>query len=147
MLRLLLTILMGGLAWTQAAEASSFTASIGPEQLGTGGSYPQAMPPTDIYQWGFTWVTEGGMEGTLGLCPGLLLGYRFKAEGLYASVGGGMIIDGNGTGLGPYTSFSYVSGGGTAGWHFTTSYTQALGYTNRRYLAPSSMRFGVIWEY
>ncbi len=147
MQRSLLAALIGFITSSQTAEAGSFTASIGPEQLGTGGAFPQAMPPTDPFQWGFTWVTERGIEGTLSLCPGLVLGYRYRVEGLYLSVGGGLIVDGNGSGIGPYSSFGYESGGGTAGWHFTASYTQGLGYSKNRYLAPSAMRFGVIWEY
>lgn len=129
------------------ARAGSMTVSIGPEQVGNGGAYPMAMPPTDPFQWAFTAVTDGGFETTLSLCPGIILGHRFKADGIYVAVGGGIIIDANGVGAGPYSSFGYESGGGSAGVHFTASYTQAIGFSGGRYRAPSAMRFGAVWEY
>lgn len=147
MLSGLFAALVGLAMLAGTARAGSMTVSIGPEQVGNGGAFPMAMPPNDPYQWGFTVVTDGGFETTLSLCPGIVFGYRFKVDGLYVAAGGGIIIDANGVGAGPYSSFGYTSGGGTAGVHFTASYTQALGYSARRYYAPSVMRFGAIWEY
>lgn len=64
------------------------------------------------------------------------------------SAGGGLIFDPKGAiAAGPYSTFGYISGEGSKGTHFTTSYTQALGIAAGRYTAPSSMRFGAIWEY
>lgn len=135
------------LAWAEFSIAGSFTFSTGPEQVGAGGSHPMAIPPTNPYQWGLTWVTDGGFESTLGLCPGLLFGKRFDSDGLYVSVGAGAIVGNGETGFGPYSTLGYQSGGGKAGWHFTSSYTQAIGIAKGKYIAPSSMRFGAVLEY
>lgn len=133
--------------FSTSALAGSLTLHIGPEQIGAGGSSPIAIPPNNPYQWAFTWVGDSGSEGTLSLCPGLVYGYRFKADSFYVSTGGGLIINYNGAGLGPYASFGYTTGKGSKGPHFTASYTHAVGIANGKALASSAMRFGVLWEY
>ncbi len=145
--RRLAALCLGAWLWTQPAAAGSFELVLGPEQIGSGGSAPIFIPPVDPFQWAATWVTDGGFETMLSLCPGLVVGQRFKSGGLFVSLGGGLIIDANGSGGGVYSTLGYESGGGSKGWHFIAEYTQGLGYKHGGYLAPSATRFGVIWEY
>lgn len=128
--------------------AGSLSLRTGPQQIGSGGSYPIWIPPVRLDQYGLTWVTDSTFEMTLSLYPGLLLGKRFQSEGLFVSLGGGLIV-GTGAGPGIYSTFGYETGSGSDGFHFTADYTQALGLNTRskRYQSPSSMRFGVLWRY
>ncbi len=140
-------ILFSVILMSSEAFSGAISMSIGPEQIGSGGAAPLAVPPSDPFQWAFSWATDAGWETTVSLNPGLVFGYRMRAGGLFLSLGGGLIVDGNGSGIGPYSTFGYESGGGTPGWHFLANYTQALGYSSGHYIAPSAMRFGAIWEY
>lgn len=136
------------ICFAKKSFAGSLSVRVGPQQIGNGGSYPLWIPPVGIDQYAFTWVTNSNFETTLSLYPGLLLGRRFQAKGFFVSMGGGLIIA-SGGGPGIYSTFGYETGEGSAGFHFTTDYTQALGYEpkTKKYQAPSSMRFGFLWRY
>lgn len=136
------------LCCSASAYAGSVSFRAGPQQVGNGGSYPIWIPPTGADQYGLTWVTDSGFESTLSLYPGILFGKRFQDRGLFASVGGGIIIGRVAT-LGIYSTLGYETGSGSKGFHFTTDYTQAIGYVanTKKYQAPSSMRLGVLWRY
>ncbi|MCX6117017.1 MAG: hypothetical protein NT027_05725 [Proteobacteria bacterium] len=144
----ILYIMIGLIASTnQSVFAGSLSLRTGPQQLGNGGSYPLFIPPAS-HQMALTWVTDSGFESTLSLYPGLLFGKRFQSQGLFLSLGGGLIIS-YAAGPGIYSTFGYETGSGSGGWHFTADYTQALGIdsSTKKYIAPSSMRLGVLWRY
>ena len=144
--RLLMTVAMFNLNF--AAYSSSFSLRAGPQQIGNGGSYPMWLPPVGIDQYGMTYVTQSNFESTISIYPGLLFGRRFQSQGVYVSLGGGLII-GSSTGPGIYSTFGYETGGGSNGWHFTMDYTQAVGYESKAasYFTSSSMRFGALWRF
>jgi hypothetical protein len=141
-------ILISTLFYSPTSFGGSISFRAGPQQVGNGGSYPMWIPPTGPDQYGLTWVTDSGFESTLSIYPGILFGKRFQDGGLFASVGGGIIIARTG-GLGVYSTIGYETGSGSKGAHFTTDYTQAIGYAAniKKYQAPSSMRFGILWRY
>lgn len=145
-IRPLLILAMLNIGFT--ARSSTFSLRAGPQQIGNGGSYPMWLPPFGVDQYGVTYVTQSNFETTISIYPGLLFGQRFQTDGVFVSLGGGLII-GSSNGPGIYSTFGYETGGGSVGCHFTMDYTQAVGYASKEasYFTSSSMRFGALWRF
>ena len=125
---------------TSTAVAGTFTFRFGPPSLGQGGANPLGIPPgsTDIEA---SYLTDGLWETSLSISPGLLIGKRHKINNFYVGLGGGLIIDANGSGLGPYSSFGWESSGSSV--RYGIEYKQALGITGGGMISPYALRAGL----
>lgn len=146
---LFIACIMSALMPTSEASASSFSFKTGPFAAGNGGTNPAAVPPVNPADWELTYVTEGDFETSFSVIPGLLVGKRFREDNYYVSLGGGGLIGVNGAGAGVYTAFGYVTGEKRQGWHFNFEYKQTAGYSpsTKRFMSPSALRVGIIWDW
>lgn len=121
------------------AEAGLLTFRFGPPSLGTGGSNPLGIPPgpQDIE---VAWLSNSNWETSFSIVPGILIGKRQDIGNFYVSGGGGIIINANGSGLGPYTAFGWESAGT---YRFSFEYKQALGFTSAGMISPYALRAGI----
>lgn len=139
----IVTLLLAG---SGQAEAGQLTMHIGPPSVGQGGSNPVSVPPTNITEYEFEYVTKNGFESNIGIVPGLLFGGRSTmANGAYASFGGGIVLSSNGTGPGAYSSIGMNFG---KTWMFNAEVKQAIGYSfsNDKVVSPYAVRIGVAVE-
>lgn len=122
----------------QTATAGLWTLRVGPPAVGGGGSNPVGLPPSapDLE---LNYMTENNWETSLSVVPGVLYGKRFDIGNFYVGLGGGLIISGNGSGFGPYSSFGWESGGR---FRFSVEYKQALGITSSGLVSPYALRLG-----
>ncbi|MCX6106684.1 MAG: hypothetical protein NTY08_12720 [Proteobacteria bacterium] len=143
MKRLLILLLS---LWCPTAFAGQHALVVGPPIAGTGGSNPIGLPPA-LYDLEYSYVTDAGFETKVSVIPGLLFGYRQKTGGLYVSGGGGLISDNNGTAIGAYTAFGYITGDGASGWHWVFGYTQTIGKGSaaNQIISPSALRIGIVF--
>ncbi len=139
LLRLALVVLI--LSSAEPASAFSLSLLLGPGSAGNGGSNPVGIPPgtTDI---DITMAWDSGFQIDLSLVPGLLFGKRWTSGNWYVSLGGGILIDANGVGIGPYSTLGYM-----ADWGFTAEYTQTLGISQLGFVAPGSGRIGYTFKF
>lgn len=128
------------------AFAGELTVHIGPPSLGNGGSNPVSIPPVNPIEYEFIWLTDNDFESNIAVSPGLLFGNRSELGNLYFSLGGGLVINANGSGPGVYSSFGY-SGDGTLA--FNAEFKQALGFdfSSETILAPYAIRLGAVYRF
>lgn len=137
-------ILCAFMLWNYKCLGSGIFIKFGPSSLGNGGSNPISIPPsladTELY-----YISNTGFEASL-LISGILIGARLTQPpwGAYISIGGGLVLDVNGSGPGIYSAFGYDFGFETI--KFNIEYKQALGITTHNIIAPYSLKLGVgIW--
>jgi hypothetical protein len=124
---------------TNEAKAGMLVLRAGPPSVGAGGSNPVGIPPSAV-DLEFAWVTSSSWETSLSAVPGLLVGKRFDIDNFYVGLGGGILISGNGVGLGPYSSFGWESEGTV---RFSIEYKQGLGLSGSGLVSPSALRAGI----
>ncbi|MBI2602771.1 MAG: hypothetical protein HYW48_06935 [Deltaproteobacteria bacterium] len=124
---------------------ADFTLHVGPASSGGGGPNPVSIPPIQVIDYEFIWVTEEKREWSLSIVPGLFYGQRFMlSEGAYVSLGGGLVIDLNGVGPGLYSAFGYDACGSSL--CFNVEFRKALGANFRHLMSPYALRVGVTWR-
>lgn len=123
------------------AQAGTLMLRFGPASAGTGGSNPLSLPPSAA-DTEIAWLTDSKWETSLSIVPGLLIGKRHQVNQFYVGLGGGLVIDANGVGLGPYSSFGWEIG---SKFKFGFEYKQALGLTGAGVIFPYALRmsFGI----
>ena len=138
---LFLGLLLSSCVYSNPVMASSITLRLGPPGVGNGGPNPLGIPPS-IVDMELTYLTKSGFETSLAAIPGLLFGFRTNAgPGLYASLGGGVLISANGVGPGMYAGFGSDF---WCGWVcFNAEYKQAIGITTKHIIAPYALRVGI----
>ena len=121
------------------SHAGVLLAKFGPAAVGNGGSNPLGMPPgpADIE---LAWISDTKWETSLSIVPGLLIGKRHYMGNYYVGLGGGVVIDTNGSGIGPYSSFGWQSDGPFV---FSFEFKQALGFTSSGIISPYALRTGI----
>jgi hypothetical protein len=121
------------------AYAGLWMIRIGPPSVGTGGSNPLGIPPgaADIE---LSHISASNWETSLSVVPGMLLGKRQDFGNFYVTMGGGLIINANGVGLGPYSAFGWESDGS---FRYGIEYKQALGLTKNGLISPYAIRAGL----
>jgi hypothetical protein len=135
-----------GTAWVpQDAQAARYGLFVGPPALGIGDSNPVTF--SNPFEYELQFATDKGFEARAALV-GLYAGWRLrsKGEGMggYVSFGGGLALDANGLGVGPYAS---------AGFDFfcakvcgSIEVFQAFALGASGIIAPSAIRLGVsLW--
>lgn len=138
-------IIVAAFLFSQTTIAGEHSIKIGPPAIGSGGTNPTQLAPSDLE---YTYVDKKQFELNISAFPGILYGKRFAKKGLYVSGGIGQLISANGYGLGIYNSFGYITGEASAGWHFNFEYKQTLGYSSseKQVISPSALRIGFIWK-
>lgn len=123
------------------AFGSGMALRFGPPAVGNGGPNPLSIPP-GAQDMEFSYITEKGFEFNLSAYPGLLLGWRTSPKpGPYVSMGGGLINDANGFGIGMYAGFGVDF---WCGWIcINAEFQQAIGITGKgRVVSPYAFRIG-----
>lgn len=135
-LLLILTVL---LVRPSTAYAGLWMIRLGPPSAGTGGSNPLGIPPgaADIE---LSHISSSNWETSISVVPGLLLGKRQDFGNWYVTMGGGLVINANGVGLGPYSAFGWESDGS---FRYGIEYKQALGLTSDGLISPYAIRAGL----
>lgn len=131
-------------------QTHGISLKLGPPGAQNGHSNPLGIPPgpQDIE---VTYVHRCGIEGSVGIVPGLTGGMRYRAGNfLYGSLGGGLLITANGLGPGIYSAI-----GATLSRHwpvaFEVEFKQGVGISageNKTHLIfPYALRIGagVYW--
>jgi hypothetical protein len=121
------------------ATAGLWMIRFGPPSLGTGGSNPLGLPPSAV-DTELSHTSSSNWETSFSISPGLLLGKRQDFGNWYVSMGGGLIINANGVGLGPYTAFGWESDGS---FRYGLEYKQALGLSSLGLISPYAIRAGI----
>jgi len=134
----LLSSLLSAFSTPSTASAGTLMLRFGPASAGTGGSNPLSIPPS-APDTEAAWITDSKWETSLSIVPGLLIGKRHQMDHFYVGLGGGIIIDANGVGLGPYSSFGWEIG---STFKFAIEYKQALGLTSVGIIHPYALRMG-----
>lgn len=122
-----------------AAYAGVLVTKFGPAAVGNGGSNPLGIPPgpADLE---LAWISASNWETSLSIVPGLLVGKRHTMGNYYVGLGGGIVFNANGAGLGPYSSFGWQSDGP---FILSFEFKQALGFTSAGIISPYALRMGV----
>ncbi len=123
----------------QTAFAGLWMLRLGPPSVGTGGSNPLGIPP-GAADMELSHVSASNWETSLSVVPGMLLGKRQDFGNFYVTMGGGLIINANGVGLGPYSAFGWESDGS---FRYGIEYKQALGLTKVGLISPYAIRAGL----
>lgn len=131
-----------GLSLSTTAIAGIWNLRLGPAGTGSGGTNPLGLPPGPL-DVDIGYVSKTKWETTVSVMPGLFLGKRIDYAGPYVSLGGGIVVSGNGIGPGPYSAFGYDFGSGAL--RFNVEYKQALGITQSGFVSPYAVRIGVAW--
>ncbi len=122
--------------------ANALGVQAGSTSTGSGGPNSLGIPPrsTDL---GFTYLTQQLMSFNINI-SGLTLGKRYYGSwGSLLELGGGLIIDANGLGAGPYAIFGMELFRTDAGYALNLEYSQSLGLTRRGTLiSPYILRLG-----
>ena len=124
---------------SQQAMAGLWMIRFGPPSLGTGGANPLGLPPSAV-DIELSHTSASNWETSFSIVPGLLLGKRQDFGNYYVSMGGGLVINANGVGLGPYTAFGWESEGS---FRYGIEYKQALGIANSGLISPYAIRAGL----
>lgn len=123
---------------TEPLQASGFAVRVGPPGIGRGGTNPITLGPTD---WQFEYISDSLLETHLSV-TGIFVGRRHPfSNGAYVSVGGGLPISANGTGLGVYSSFGVDLICGLV--CFSAEYQQAVGISGSTIISPYAVRLGI----
>lgn len=126
--------------WALPALAGTITVHVGPPAVGNGGPNPISIPPVRGVEYELQYCTDSGTEWNLAATPGVLVGGRSVfANKYYASLGGGFVLDANGSGPGVYSSI-----GANLEW-FNIEFKQAVGfdYETNQLISPYAIRIGV----
>lgn len=115
---------------------------VGPPSIGSGGPNPLDIPPVSIIQYELMYLTESQTEWSLALYPGIFYGHRFPWDdtGLYASLGGGIVLARQGIGPGIYSAFGYERCWGVC---VGIEYKNGLGLTTKGLVSSYSVRVGL----
>jgi hypothetical protein len=124
-------------------EARTIHLLIGPPSLGQGGSNPVSIPPANPVDWQFTYVTDQNREWVVSLVPGLLWGQRFYNGGLYAALGGGLLVTSSGMGLGVDHAYGYESEPFLKRLRYQVEYRQIIGIGSYGWKFPYTFRMGI----
>ena len=128
-----------------SAYAGELTLRFGPAGLGNGGTNPLGIPPGPT-DFDLTWLTASDWETSVSVSPGIFVGKRaWHESGLYLGVGGGIVISGNGVGVGPYAGIGGSPGEGP--FRFNIELKQALGMTSIGLISPYAFRLGVSYDF
>lgn len=127
------------LFFSSPAFAGLWMLRFGPPSLGTGGSNPLGIPPS-VIDVEVSHTSASNWETSFSIVPGLLFGKRQDFGNYYVSMGGGLVINANGSGLGPYTAFGWESEGT---FRYGIEYKQALGVTGSGLISPYAIRAGL----
>lgn len=131
-----------------AAAASTIVLHVGPPSLGTGGSNPISIPPTNPYEYELEYVSQGDWETNVSVVPGIFFGKRSRTQGggSYVSFGGGYAIDANGNGPGVYSALGYDYGKGIA-WNFEIKQAIAYDFSKSTVVSPYALRIGAAFNF
>jgi hypothetical protein len=91
-----------------------------------------------------SYLSSSNWETSISIVPGILYGKRQDFNNFYLTLGGGLIIDANGVGIGPYSAFGWESEGT---FRYGIEYKQALGITGSGLISPYAIRFGLGYEF
>ena len=131
-------IFMGLLLTTSAL--GSWVVRVGPPAVGGGGSNPLTIPPVNIVDYEFQWISSKHREWSFSISPGFFYGYRTNLDGVYASFGGGLVINRNGVQPGVYSAIGYTRPCKT--YCFNVEFKQAIGVLGQL-IHPYALRVGV----
>jgi hypothetical protein len=120
-------------------QAGMLTARFGPPSPGTGGANPLGIPPS-VPDMEISYLSSSNWETSISIVPGILYGKRQDFNNFYVTLGGGLFIDANGVGIGPYSAFGWESEGT---FRYGIEYKQALGITGSGLISPYAIRFGL----
>ena len=125
---------------------ADLTVHVGPPSLGTGGSNPISIPPVNPLDYEFIITTKEHTEWTIGLIPGFFWGKRFVTNKMYASMGGGAVVNFQGIGPGVYMAVGTDVCGFLC---FNIEVKQAIGVTLGSYklINPSAVRVGLTFAF
>lgn len=124
---------------------ADYVIHVGPVSDGGGGPNPLSIPPVNILEYEFVWITPKESEWRFSLTPGIFFGDRYTSStyNTYVSLGGGLVTDINGAGPGVYTAFGYDH----CNWFcFNMEILQAVGIGGDSLLSPYAVRIGVTIE-
>lgn len=126
------------LVFADSSFGSTIMVRVGPAAVGNGGPNPISLPPANPVEYEFSYITDADREFNVSISPGLFYGFRSQmANGIYVSLGPGLVINANGTGFGGFSAFGYES----CGWIcFNIEYKQALGWGNGNLISPYAIR-------
>lgn len=124
-------------------QARTLHVLIGPPSIGQGGSNPVSVPPANPVDWQFTYVTDQNSEWLVSVVPGLLWGKRFYQGGLYAALGGGLLVTSSGVGVGVDHAYGYESEPFLKRFRYQIEYRQVLGVGNYGWQFPYTFRMGL----
>src|SRR5688572_586401 len=125
-----------------ALQAKTLHVLLGPPSIGHGGSNPVSVPPMNPVDWQFTYVTDANQEWLVSLVPGLLWGQRFYQGGLYAALGGGLLMTSSGVGVGLDHAYGYESGPFLKRLRYQVEYRQVIGVSEYGWQFPYTFRMG-----
>lgn len=136
-----------GLIWCQTSFADMIIVNVGPVSLGGGGPNPISIPPLSPVEYAATWLTDNDSEFRLSISPGLFYGVRSPGgeEGIYISAGGGLVLNGNGGGVGVYTAMGWTSTCKTV--CFNAEYIAAIGLSGNNTVNPYAIRIGAGYKF
>lgn len=134
-------LLLSFISNSSPSYSNGMTLNVGPLSGGQGGSNPLSIPPLNFAEYQFIYTTSQNSEFVVGIIPGVFYGIRSSEKGpFYASVGGGLVIDMNGVGVGVMSS---------AGANLFCSkvclnveYRHALAPSKGTLLSPYALRIG-----
>jgi hypothetical protein len=131
-------------------QTHGISLKLGPPGAQNGHSNPLSIPP-GIQDIEVTYVHRCGIEGSVGLVPGVTGGLRYRAgKFLYGSAGGGVLLTANGIGPGVYSAIGATL---ARTWPvaFEVEFKQAMGIgfdsSGTHLMFPYSFRIGagVYW--
>lgn len=133
-------------AFAPAGFAGELVINVGPPAVGAGGPNPVSIPPINPAEYQIAYATDHDWETSVSASPGLFFGRKSRTGSVYVGMGGGLVIDANGSGPGVDASLGYEAGKGVK---FNAELRQAIGYSfgRRTVLSPYAIRLGVAFEF
>ena len=129
------------LSSSRPSYSTGMTLNVGPLSGGQGGSNPLSIPPLNFAEYQFIYTTSQNSEFVVGVIPGIFYGIRSSEKSpVYVSVGGGLVIDLNGVGVGIMSSVG--ANLFCAKVCFNMEYRQALAPSSGTLLSPYALRIG-----
>jgi hypothetical protein len=128
---------------SSSGHARQLQLLIGPPSLGQGGSNPVSIPPANPVDWQFVYVNDADREWVVSLVPGLLWGQRFYKGGLYAALGGGILVTSSGVGIGVDHAYGYESQPFFRRLRYQVEYRQVIGIGSYGWQFPYTFRMGM----
>ncbi|MDD9950681.1 MAG: hypothetical protein OXT67_03855 [Zetaproteobacteria bacterium] len=131
--------------WVEIACGGDLMLKLGPPGVGNGGPNPLSIPPASLLDYEVSYLSSSDVEYSLSVVPGILVGVRHSNDsGVFAGVGGGLVISGLGSGLGGYYSVGYRSS--TRPYAFEIDLKQAFGLGSGQLLTVYALRMGLAWS-